>query len=234
MNAVTWLERTASTQDEVHRLAAAGAPHGTAVAAKVQSEGRGTRGRTWVSREGGLWLSMVCRPEQGTAVEVLGIRVGLALAELLDALVRPPARISLKWPNDLLLGSAKIGGILAEARWQGDKLSWIALGLGLNLRNVVPPGGARLLEAGVMSHPEELAEPVAHQMAEAARTAAPLNAAELSAFALRDWLKGRTVRAPEQGIAEGISPGGLLRVRTSDGRLTEVVGSVELGLGASA
>ncbi|NOT08384.1 MAG: biotin--[acetyl-CoA-carboxylase] ligase, partial [Gemmatimonadales bacterium] len=57
-----WLAELPSTQDEAHRRAEAGAPHGTAVAAEVQTAGRGTRGREWASGLGGLWMSVVCRP----------------------------------------------------------------------------------------------------------------------------------------------------------------------------
>ena len=185
-------ESIPSTQDEANRLAAQGAEHGTAVVACVQTAGRGTRGRPWYSDDGGLWLSVVCRPAAGDGVEVTGVRVGLALADYLDTLLPPPARVMLKWPNDLLLGGEKLGGILSEARWQGDKLSWIVVGIGLNVRNPLPGGeipAARLLDAGVSYTAEQLAEPVARVVADAVRTAAPLGPEELEAFRLRDWLR---------------------------------------------
>ena len=71
-----------STQDEGHRLAAEGVPHGTTVVAEQQTAGRGTRGRAWHSGPGGLWLSVVCRPEHRAeaAVEVVAVRTGLVLA----------------------------------------------------------------------------------------------------------------------------------------------------------
>lgn len=227
---IRWLDSAASTQDEAHRMAAAGAPHGSAIAVPVQTAGRGTRGRVWVSEEGGLWLSVVCRPAAGSAIEVMGVRTGLALARFLDGIVRPPARIALKWPNDLMLGLGKLGGILAEARWQGDTLGWIVVGVGLNVRNELPPTSAapaaRLLDAGVAVAAVDLAEPVATVVARATRSAEPLDEAELAEFAQRDWLRGRRVSAPAAGTVEGISPGGLLRIRKSDGSLVEVFGTV--------
>jgi len=227
---IRWLDYASSTQDEAHQLAATGAPHGSAIAVPVQTAGRGTRGRVWVSAEGGLWLSVVCRPERGSAVEVVGVRTGLALARFLDGIVRPPARIALKWPNDLMLGVGKLGGVLAEARWQGDTLGWIVVGVGLNVRNELPPGtappAARLLDAGVALAAVDLAEPVAHVVARATRNAEPLSEAELAEFALRDWLRGRRVSAPAPGTVEGISAGGLLRIRKSDGSVVEVFGTV--------
>ena len=92
---ILWHESVASTQDEAHRLAAGGAAHGFAVAAKVQTGGRGTRGRTWESGNGGLWLSVVCRPGPGAATEVIGLRVGLAVAGLLDGFLLAPHRVAL-------------------------------------------------------------------------------------------------------------------------------------------
>lgn len=234
---VRWFETLPSTQDEAHRLAVEGVSHGTAVAARVQTAGRGTRGRDWVSPEGGLWMSVVCRPLYGTAIEVVGLRVGLALADQLDTLVRPPARIGLKWPNDLLLGRGKVGGVLSEARWQGEALAWLVVGIGINLRNDVPansvPEVTRLLEAGVTTLAEDLAEPMAATVAAAAAVASPLTQLEMEIFHSRDWLRGRSLALPEEGVAEGITTGGRLRVRRSDGQVSEVLGTVRLAaLGA--
>lgn len=227
-----WHDSVASTQDEAHRLAAAGAPHGTAVAARVQTGGRGTRGRAWVSAPGGLWLSVACRPGAGAATEVVGLRVGLALAELLDGLLRAPPRVGLKWPNDLYLGEKKLGGILAEARWQGEVLAWMVVGVGINLQNEIAPELAavatRLFDAGVAADAAALAPPVAAAVAEAAGEAAPLSAGEVAAFESRDWLRGRALALPERGIAEGITAAGRLRVRGADGIVTEILTPVQL------
>ena len=227
-----WHDAMASTQDEAHRLAAAGAAHGSAVAARVQTDGRGTRGRAWSSGAGGLWLSVVCRPGPGAATELVGLRVGLALADLLDRRLPPPHRIALKWPNDLYLGPRKLGGILVEARWQGDVLGWMVIGVGINLRNEIPPEliatSIRLADVGLPADAESLALPVAHAVAEAARHAAPLSTAEVRAFESRDWLRGREVVLPEPGVADGITAGGRLRVRGTGGTVTEVVAPVQL------
>ncbi|MGQ0701785.1 MAG: biotin--[acetyl-CoA-carboxylase] ligase [Gemmatimonadales bacterium] len=229
---VTWHDSLPSTQDESHRLAAAGAVHGTAVVARVQTAGRGTRGRTWHSEPGGLWLSVIGRPELHPAVEILGVRVGLALLAYLETLLPRPSPLALKWPNDLMLGNGKVGGILAEARWQGDRLGWVAVGIGLNLHNPLVAEGfpppARLADAGVAATATALAEPIAAAMANALRSGEPLSAAELAAFAARDWLTGRPLLLPEQGVAQGISPAGRLLVRRADGCLVETLGTVEL------
>jgi BirA family biotin operon repressor/biotin-[acetyl-CoA-carboxylase] ligase len=228
---LTWYDALPSTQDEAHRLASEGAPHGTAIAARIQTGGRGTRGRSWVSAAGGLWLSVVCRPAPGTGLPVTGIRIGLALAEYLSTL-GPPVR--LKWPNDLMLGEGKLGGILCEARWQGAELGWIAAGIGLNLHNPLPPAGplppARLADWGSAATPEAIAPEVVARVSAAARQAAPLDDRELAAFASRDWLRGRPVLAPLPGRAMGITREGKLRVRGPDGSWSELDDSAGLRL----
>ena len=111
------LARVGSTMDALHDLAQTGAPPGTAVVAEVQDSGRGSRGRTWASPRGGLWLSVLARPSEG-GLELLSLRVGLAVAGVL-ARMGLGDQLRLKWPNDLMLGERKTGGILCEARWQG-------------------------------------------------------------------------------------------------------------------
>lgn len=229
---VRWLESVTSTQDEAHELAAQGVPHGTAVAARIQTEGRGTRGRRWDSGIGGLWLSVVCRPRGDVALAATGLRIGLALADLIDTFLPPTARIRLKWPNDLLLGDGKLGGILVQARWQGDTLGWMVAGVGLNVRNEVFDSVthpvARLEDVAAGFSLEQMAESVAGAVAEATRAAGPLSLHELTAFADRDWLLGRRITAPTEGIALGITPAGELRVKRRDGSLVGVTGSIVL------
>ena len=229
---VHWHDVLGSTQEEAHRLAALGAPHGTAVASRVQTGGRGTRGRQWFSPAGGLWLSVVCRPGEGAAAEAAGLRVGLAVADLLERLLPASSRVGVKWPNDLLLGDHKVGGILAEARWQGDTVAWIVVGVGINVANELPTGlrgsATRLTAAGFTGTAEELAEPVARVVADSVAQAAPLTADEIAAFHRRDWLRGRELSAPTPGVADGITPFGRLRIRRRDGSVAEVLASVQV------
>src|SRR5690606_9256508 len=75
------------------------------------------------------------RPGEG--LDVLSLRIGLRLAPVLERWTPTPVR--LKWPNDLLVDDRKLGGILVEARWRGERLDWVAIGLGINL---APPADA--------------------------------------------------------------------------------------------
>lgn len=242
---VHWFDELPSTQDEAHRRAADGAGHGTAIAARIQTAGRGTRGRAWVSNAGGLWLSVIARPEVGEGLPVLGIRVGLALADSVDAMLSRDRHLSgrpailpscrLKWPNDLLLDDKKLGGILCEARWQGDRLGWIVVGIGLNVHNPLPDatalGAVRLADYGFSGDPFGLAEALAVVTARATRSAAPFSEAELAAFGARDWLRGRAILRPLAGTAIGISSNGRLRVALSAGGLAELEDSSVLEVG---
>lgn len=213
------LAETRSTQDEAHQLAEAGAPAGTAVVAARQAAGRGARGRAWQSPEGGLWLSVLWRPRQGDDARLLSLRAGLALATLLEGLGGLPP-VALKWPNDLMVEGRKVGGLLCEARWHGDALAWVVLGVGLNVRNPVPEGtrlpAASLAEWRDDLAPDALAAPVAAALARLGG-AATLSADELAAWRARDWLLGRRLAAPVAGVARGLTPDGELLLDTADG-----------------
>lgn len=217
------LERVASTQDLIHQLAGDGAPHGTAVVAVVQTAGRGSRGQGWHSPPGGLWLSVLCRPPDESATEVLSLRAALLVAGALER-TAPGFRLGVKWPNDLFCASLKVGGILCEARWQGSAPAWVAVGLGLNVTNPVPAeltARATTLARHVPGlRPEDLVDPVVRALADAGRRPGSLDGPELADFQARDGLRGRTLTGPVAGLAEGITPRGELRVRRLGGEIS--------------
>ncbi len=134
---------------------------------------------------------------------------------------RRVAPVMLKWPNDLIVRDMKAGGLLAEARWQGDRLQWVAIGLGLNVRNPIPEElagratslGAYCSETTV----EALAEPIARALASVDLDAPELSAEEVSAYAARDWLLGRSVTSPVEGTGAGVAHDGRLSVRDACG-----------------
>jgi BirA family biotin operon repressor/biotin-[acetyl-CoA-carboxylase] ligase len=216
---VHYFERVSSTLDVLHELAATGAEAGTAVVAGEQLEGRGSRGRSWHSPPGGLWLSVLCRPPVIEGLEVLSLRAGLAVAEAVQALVRKP--IQLKWPNDLMLSGRKFGGVLCEARWQGDSLGWIAIGVGMNVRNRVPEelGSVAISLADDRADitPEIVAPTALAALRQLDHGAGQLSGRELEQFAQRDWLRGRAVLEPVAGTAAGLREDGALLVRTALG-----------------
>jgi len=118
-----------STLDAIHQLGIQGAPVGTTVIAEEQTAGRGRDGRTWHSPPGGVWLGVLFRPQHAVPGTV-AIRAGLAVADTVDALLGGPVA-RLKWPNDVLLDDRKLAGVLCEGRWQGERLQWLAVGVGV-------------------------------------------------------------------------------------------------------
>ena len=229
-------DRVGSTMDVVHELAGQGAPAGTTVIAGEQLTGRGARGRSWHSPPGGLWMSVLYRPAVLGGLEVISLRVGLALAAALDPFA--PARLQLKWPNDLILLGRKVGGILCEARWQGGQPGWVAVGVGINVRNPIPAELQRVATSLGQHRPElmldDLISPVAMALNGVDLETERLSATELEHFASRDWLLGREIREPLVGTVTGLAPDGTLVVRTTEGGDRSLrTGSVEL-VGASS
>ena len=129
-------ERLGSTNDEAFRLAQEGASHGTVVVAAQQTAGRGRQGRSWVSPPGNIHASFLFRTGgfPGFAL-IRAAEIGfVAAVGLAAALDRHVSGVRLKWPNDVLLGGAKLAGVLTEIT--GDA---IIVGIGVNVAHV-PPG----------------------------------------------------------------------------------------------
>jgi BirA family transcriptional regulator, biotin operon repressor / biotin---[acetyl-CoA-carboxylase] ligase len=230
---VTALGVVDSTQSEVQRRAAAGAPEGTVVTASHQSAGRGRRGHEWWDAPGeSLLCSVLLRPDcLPAAVPQLSLVGGLAVAEALAASAGVRARI--RWPNDLLVDGRKVCGILAEAASGADtRVHHVILGIGINLRQA--------------EFPEPLAARATSLRLLTGRDpdAAPLLAAVLARLAARyaDWkgggfatlreawlahstLPGQPVRLPDGtvGRADDVGADGVLLARAEDGRMVRVV-----------
>jgi len=127
-----------SVLDLAHQLGERGAPSGAAVLADEQTAGRGRLGRTWHSPAGaGVWLAVLLRPAATPLGGALAIRAGLATVDAVGE-AAPETAPRLRWPNDLIVAGRKAGGILCEARWSGDQLGWVAVGIGINVRGPVP------------------------------------------------------------------------------------------------
>jgi len=224
-------DRVDSTMDLLHQLAGEGAAAGTAVVAGEQLGGRGSRGRWWHSPPGGLWLSVLFRPVSTGGMEVMSLRVGLSVAEALDPLL--PRPLQLKWPNDLMVGERKVGGILCEARWQGSALGWVTVGGGMNVRNSVPQELGATATALVSERPTITVEDIVHPIVAALRgvdlASHRLTPSELQQFGRRDWLSGRDILTPAAGRAAGLRDDGALLVHPAHGgEIPLRNGSVEL------
>ena len=128
-----------STMDVASELAHHGAPHGTIVLAEEQTAGRGRLGHSWHSeRSTGIYCSLILRPRMPAALgPVLTLAAGLALADTVSELTHQPA--DLRWPNDVLLGELKCGGVLLEMTAEAELVKYLGLGIGVNVNQQVFP-----------------------------------------------------------------------------------------------
>lgn len=141
---LTVVDVTGSTNDDLLEAGKQGAPHGTGLAARAQTAGRGRRGHKWDSTAGNLLLSIVLRPRVDSAkYSGLAAVSGLAVLEALEnqGLAN---EIGLKWPNDLVARGRKLGGILVEAALDNKGKPFAVCGIGVNVNYTpqeVPDGG---------------------------------------------------------------------------------------------
>jgi BirA family biotin operon repressor/biotin-[acetyl-CoA-carboxylase] ligase len=139
-----WQHQVGSTNRELWRLMAAGAPAGTVFMASTQSAGRGQWGRQWQSPAGGLYLSLGLSPDvpvQHSPYLTLASSWGLA-----TSLRRLGLPAQVKWPNDLVLQGKKLAGVLTETHIEDQRVKDVVIGLGLNGFNPVPPTGISVIQ----------------------------------------------------------------------------------------
>lgn len=139
---VRWDEVTESTNGTALALAAEGTPAWTLVGAGHQTAGRGRRGRAWFDRPGSaLLFSVVLRPSlEPERIGLLSLAAGAAMAEAASEV--SGLEIRCKWPNDLMAGEAKVGGILGEATILDGRVGHVVLGIGVNLADPGDVSGA--------------------------------------------------------------------------------------------
>src|SRR6267378_1037156 len=124
--------RLRSTNTTAYRIAQQSAPEWTVVVADAQTKGRGRGRKKWESPKGGLWFSILLRPRIPTPrLRLLQFLAAIATRQALEN--ETGMSVKLKWPNDLVLGTAKLGGILIESKTLGDSVSFAILGIGLNI-----------------------------------------------------------------------------------------------------
>lgn len=222
---------TDSTNDRARELVEAGAPGGTVVTAREQTEGRGRRGRVWTAPEGkALLYSAILRPLDERHL-LLPLSVPLAVCTAAEQL-RPGTECQVKWPNDVWLEAHKLSGILIEAKPQEG---WAVIGIGLNLTiapDEFPPDlrhPATSLGGGIS--PEQAREAVDDRLSRW------VHAGEdevLTEWRRRDALRGREISWDEgksSGIADGIDDRGNLVVALgSGGRAVLGSGEVQIRL----
>ncbi|APR86880.1 Biotin--protein ligase [Minicystis rosea] len=234
---------TGSTNDDARTAAGRGAPHGAAIVADAQTQGRGRGGHTWHSPAGeNIYLSMIVRPRVPAAsVAPTALAVGAALSRVIEARVAGRAPVWIKWPNDVLVGAAgageaailrakKIAGVLVEGQLRGSEVASLVVGVGVNVRAAAfPEEIARRATSLAMVGVEDLdrsgiaAEIIAAIGAAIARYEVDRLVSFLPDLERMDALRGARVEvAGVRGEAVGIDAEGRLSVRRSDGTVAQV------------
>ncbi|GAA0644743.1 biotin--[acetyl-CoA-carboxylase] ligase [Salarchaeum japonicum] len=132
--AVEYHDTVASTNDRARELATDGREN-VVVLADRQVGGRGRRDRAWESPSGGVWMSVVLRPDIPPARAPL-LTLAMAVA-VTDAARAHGVDATIKWPNDVLVSDGKLAGILTEMEGESGRVSWVVVGAGVNA-NVDP------------------------------------------------------------------------------------------------
>lgn len=227
-------ESVGSTNDAAREMAEAGAPEGVAVLAGEQTGGRGRKGSSWASPAGGLWLSVVLRPDLPLAAwPLIGFAAGAGAAAALESVAGQT--VQLKWPNDLILDGQKVGGILVESA--GD-VAILGIGINVNFGKDALPEDVRRGATTVLAS-------LGREVELAVLTRAILEQVEyfydvmhrdpkavLRAWRMRSFLTGRLVQVSGthvlEGVAEDVDDSGALLIRTASGVQAVTVGDVSV------
>ena len=123
-----------STMDKAKQLAKKDVPHLSVVIAENQTRGRGRLNRKWYSSRGGLWFTLILKPQIPPPLAYLyNFGASLSLSRSLNHLFNLDTRV--KWPNDLLLNGKKLTGLLSEMETRGDMVEFLNIGMGINVNN---------------------------------------------------------------------------------------------------
>ncbi|MCD6362903.1 MAG: biotin--[acetyl-CoA-carboxylase] ligase [Synergistetes bacterium] len=227
-NPTYYLELVDSTQEEAKRLYKRGKlKDGTLVWAETQIRGKGRRGRKWFSPKGaGLWFTISFRPSLSSdKLQLINIASGVGVSSFLRG---KGLDAKLKWPNDVLVRGKKICGILTEGIFNGDKLEFCLLGVGLNLRKSFGfPSGLRERitsfeeEAGYIPAVEKTLRDILNELYHSNQLLKSYPERILSEYRTLCETLGRKITFEKEGeilsgIAEDIDDRGRLIVRVED------------------
>ncbi|MEC9373221.1 MAG: biotin--[acetyl-CoA-carboxylase] ligase [Planctomycetota bacterium] len=229
-----------STSREARRRIEAGLEAATVFVAARQTGGVGRFGRAWASPAGGLWLTAAI-PTERRAEDLaagLGLRVGLAAVEAIEAEFGDAERVRLKWPNDVLIDGKKAAGILCEVVAARGR-TWVVVGVGVNGNfgvDALPPemrGRATTLREAVGADVEldGLLDSLLAGIKRAVATSAQVDAALLEAVSARMAGVGERATvtladgAVVRGTLLGLGDDGRIRLATETGEFTPPFGA---------
>jgi BirA family transcriptional regulator, biotin operon repressor / biotin---[acetyl-CoA-carboxylase] ligase len=208
------------------------------VVADRQTKGRGRSGNRWESPEGGLWFSVLLRPNiVSSRLPLIQFLFANSTRQALEDETGLP--VQLKWPNDLLLNRRKLGGILMESKIQSDTISFVVIGIGLNInlsQEEIPPEAASLqAQTGIRYDGNRILNAIIEQSKSRYKDLNETGPIRI----LEEWwrhcvhrlarvhvtIDGKTV----VGVATSLGEDGSLLIRTDDNRIERVTeGSLTL------
>jgi BirA family biotin operon repressor/biotin-[acetyl-CoA-carboxylase] ligase len=230
---------TGSTNSDALAAARGGAPHGSVYFADEQSAGRGRGDHGWHSASGeGLYVSVLLRPQIVAArLPLLPLVAGLAAAEAVRATTG--LAVDIRWPNDLLIGPRKTGGILVEANSEGTDVAFAVVGIGINVhQQSFAPGLSTAatsldIEAGRRISRQRLLVALLKSLERETLGLAEATAAKkirTRVGSASTWVRGRNVEVhgPQActGVTAGLDEHGFLLVRTDAGLMTVQTGGI--------
>jgi BirA family transcriptional regulator, biotin operon repressor / biotin---[acetyl-CoA-carboxylase] ligase len=230
---------TDSTNTDALEAARAGAPHGSVYFADEQLAGRGRGDHAWHSAAAqGLYVSVLLRPAIPAArLTLLPLAAGLAAADAISTATN--LAIDLRWPNDLLIGPRKAGGILVEAKTESNTLAYAVIGIGINVHqrsfpaDLATPATSLDIEAGRSNSRQRLLISLLKSLER--ETLGLLDPAAIETIPRRmqqasTWVYGRNVHihGPQAciGVTAGLDENGFLLVRTAAGLVTVQTGGL--------
>lgn len=226
---IHYYPETSSTMDEAARLARQGCPDFTVVVAQHQTRGRGRMQREWLSADGGLYFTVVVRPDIPMVLAgLINLTAAVDMAELLRSDYQIDAGV--KWPNDILVGKHKVCGILSMMEAEGERVAHINIGIGLNVNNAVeseepvavsmkalmgrPIVRRDILKAFLDRFEKRLAAFDPHLVIEKWKSLNVTIGQRVRVFTIKDMI---------EGTAEDVDAHGGLIVRLSDGTLKTIM-----------
>src|ERR1017187_5538394 len=230
---------TGSTNTDALAAARAGAPHGSVYFADEQRAGRGRGDHAWHSVAGeGLYASVLLRPPMpAIRLPLLPLAAGLATADAIHTLTG--LSVDLRWPNDLLVGERKAGGILVEAHTEINRVAFAVVGIGINAHqrsfshDLASPATSLDIEAGRNVDRQALFVCLLKSLQREALGLLDAEAAETiprRVEAASTWVRGRQVEVhgPQAcvGVTAGLDENGFLLVRTADGLVRVQTGGI--------
>ncbi len=228
-----------STNEEALALARTGAPVPLWVTARRQTAGRGRRGRQWVSEAGNLYASLLLNnPSSPERAPELSFVAALAATDaILEAAPQLAARLSLKWPNDLLLDRAKVAGILVEGESMSSRTFAVVIGIGVNCTH--SPGNTSTATTSLAATGIEITPAVLFPQLSAAMRDRIQQWDHGKGFSTirADWLmraagigeviRVRTAHVDSEGVFTGLDAAGRLILAMADGS-TRSIGAGEV------